>query len=83
MNKYDLIVLPVVDSINRLMGRITIDDVIDVIREEAERDYQLASGLAEDVEPSDNALLLTRARIPWLLIGLVGGAAGCHRSGQV
>ncbi len=74
MNKYDLIVLPVVDSINRLMGRITIDDVIDVIREEAERDYQLASGLAEDVEPSDNALLLTRARIPWLLIGLVGGS---------
>ncbi len=73
MEKYDLVALPVVDSINRLMGRITIDDVVDVIREEAERDYQLASGIAEDVEPSDNALLLTRARIPWLFIGLVGG----------
>ena len=73
MEKYDLVALPVVDSINRLMGRITIDDVVDVIREEAERDYQLASGIAEDVEPSDSALLLTRARIPWLLIGLTGG----------
>jgi len=73
MEKYDLVALPVVDSINRLMGRITIDDVVDVIREEAERDYQLASGIAEDVEPSDNALLLTRARIPWLFIGLIGG----------
>jgi magnesium transporter len=74
MEKYDLVALPVVDSINRLMGRITIDDVVDVIREEAERDYQLASGIAEDVEPSDNALLLTRARIPWLFIGLIGGS---------
>jgi magnesium transporter len=73
MEKYDLVALPVLDSINRLMGRITIDDVVDVIREEAERDYQLASGIAEDVEPSDNALLLTRARIPWLFIGLIGG----------
>jgi magnesium transporter len=73
MEKYDLVVLPVVDSIGRLIGRITIDDVVDVIREEAERDYQLASGIAEDVEPSDNVFLLTRARIPWLLIGLVGG----------
>ncbi len=73
MEKYDLVALPVIDSINRLMGRITIDDVVDVIREEAERDYQLASGIAQDVEPSDNALLLTRARIPWLFIGLVGG----------
>jgi magnesium transporter len=74
MEKYDLVALPVVDSINRLMGRITIDDVVDVIREEAEKDYQMASGIAEDVEPSANALLLTRARIPWLFIGLVGGA---------
>jgi magnesium transporter len=74
MDKYDLVALPVVDSINRLMGRITIDDVVDVIREEAERDYQLASGIAENVEPSDNAFLLTRARIPWLFIGLIGGS---------
>ena len=73
MNKYDLVALPVVDPIERLLGRITIDDVVDVIREEAERDYQLISGIAEDVEPSDNVLLLTRARLPWLFIGLLGG----------
>ena len=73
MEKYDLVALPVVDSIGRLMGRITIDDVVDVIREEAEKDYQMASGIVEDVEPSDNVVLLTRARIPWLLIGLLGG----------
>lgn len=73
MDKYDLVALPVVDSIGRLMGRITIDDVVDVIREEAEKDYQMASGIVEDVEPDDNVVLLTRARIPWLFIGLVGG----------
>ncbi|MFC2080757.1 magnesium transporter [Bacteroidota bacterium] len=73
MEKYDLVALPVVDSIGRLMGRITIDDVVDVIREEAEKDYQMASGIVEDVEPSDNVVLLTRARIPWLFIGLLGG----------
>jgi magnesium transporter len=73
MEKYDLVALPVVDSIGRLMGRITIDDVVDVIREEAEKDYQMASGIIEDVEPSDNVVLLTRARIPWLFIGLLGG----------
>ncbi len=73
MEKYDLIALPVVDPIGRLVGRITIDDVVDVIREEAERDYQLASGLTEDVEVGDTVGRLTRARIPWLLIGLFGG----------
>lgn len=73
MEKYDLVALPVVDSIGRLMGRITIDDVVDVIREEAGKDYQMASGIVEDVEPSDNVILLTRARIPWLFIGLLGG----------
>lgn len=73
MEKYDLVAIPVVDSIGRLMGRITIDDVVDVIREEAEKDYQMASGLAEDIEASDSIWLQTRARLPWLLIGLVGG----------
>ncbi|MCG8409719.1 MAG: magnesium transporter [Bacteroidales bacterium] len=73
MNKYDLIALPVIDTLNRLIGRITIDDVVDVIREEAEKDYQLVSGITQDVESSDNAWLLTRARIPWLFIGLFGG----------
>lgn len=73
MEKYDLIVLPVVDSIGRLMGRITIDDVVDVIRDEAEKDYQLASGITTDVETTDSPARLSRARLPWLIIGLLGG----------
>jgi len=78
MKKYDLVSLPVVDTIGRLIGRITIDDVVDVIREEAERDYQLISGITQDVEPTDNAFLLTKARLPWLLIGLLGGILGAQ-----
>ena len=73
MEKYNIVALPVVDAIGRLMGRITIDDVVDVIKEEAEKDYQMISGLTEDVESSDTIFILTRARIPWLLIGLTGG----------
>jgi len=76
MDKYDLVALPVVDPLGRLAGRITIDDVVDVIREEAGRDYQLVSGITEKVEASDNAFQLTRARIPWLFIGLLGGILG-------
>jgi magnesium transporter len=76
MKKYDLVSLPVVDAIGRLVGRITIDDVVDVIKEEAEKDYQLISGITEDVEHSDNVFLLTRARLPWLIIGLTGGILG-------
>jgi len=76
MEKYNLVVLPVVDGIGRLVGRITIDDVVDVIREEAEKDYQLASGITDDVEASDSVWRLTRARLPWLFIGLVGGLLG-------
>lgn len=74
--KYDLVALPVIDGIGRLAGRITIDDVVEVMQEEAERDYQLASGIVEDVEPSDNVWVLTRARLPWLVIGLLGGVFG-------
>ena len=73
MEKYDLIVLPVTDSIGRLMGRITIDDVVDVIRDEAEKDYQMASGISADVETTDSPARLSRARLPWLIIGLLGG----------
>ncbi len=73
MEKYDLVVLPVIDSIGRLMGRITIDDIVDVIRDEAEKDYQMASGIASDVETTDSAWRLSRARLPWLIIGLLGG----------
>ena len=76
MNKYDLIVMPVIDKKGVLLGRITIDDVIDVVKEEAEKDYQMASGITEDVESSDSVWQLTRARLPWLLIGLVGGLLG-------
>ncbi len=76
MQKYDLIALPVVDENDVLIGRITIDDVVDVIKDEAEKDYQMMSGLTDDVESSDSVYRLTRARIPWLLIGLVGGIVG-------
>ncbi len=73
MDKYDLVALPVVDNIGRLVGRITIDDVVDVMKEEAEKDYQLASGITDDVEISDTVWVNMRARMPWLLIGMVGG----------
>jgi len=76
MRKYDLVVLPVLDNLGRLLGRITIDDVVDVIREEAEADYRLASGLSESVESDDKIWVLSRARLPWLLIGLCGGIFG-------
>ena len=78
MEKYDLIVLPVVDDLNRLIGRITIDDVVDVMKEEAMEDYNKASGISELVDASDNILTLTRARLPWLLIGLMGGIMGAE-----
>lgn len=73
MSKYDLEAIPVVDEIGRLVGRITIDDIVDVIREEAERDYQLAAGISQDVEADDSIWELTRARLPWLILGLFGG----------
>lgn len=76
MDKYDLVAIPVVDNIGRLKGRITFDDVIDFVREEAERDYQMVSGITGDVEPGDKVWELLRARIPWLLIGLLGGILG-------
>ena len=66
----------VVDDLNRLIGRITIDDVMDVLKEEAEKDYQMASGITEDIESSDTAWELTRARLPWLIIGMIGGLLG-------
>jgi magnesium transporter len=78
MSKYDLEAIPVVDEMKRLVGRITIDDIVDVIREEAEKDYQLAAGITQDVEADDSIWELTRARLPWLFLGLLGGigAAG-------
>lgn len=76
MNKYDLVVLPVVNDKEQLLGRITADDVMDVMKEEADKDYQMASGISEDVESSDSVWEITRARLPWLLIGMVGGLFG-------
>nr|WP_297786793.1 magnesium transporter [uncultured Allomuricauda sp.] len=73
MSKYDLEAIPVVDEIGRLVGRITIDDIVDVIREEADKDYQMAAGISQDVEVSDSIWILTRARLPWLILGLLGG----------
>lgn len=75
IEKYDLVALPVIDSIGRLVGRITVDDVMDEVREQAERDYQLASGISQDVETTDTILTQTSARLPWLLIGMIGGLA--------
>ncbi|MGF1560457.1 MAG: magnesium transporter [Flavobacteriaceae bacterium] len=75
MSKYDLEAIPVVDEIGRLVGRITIDDIVDVIRDEADKDYQMAAGISQDVEADDSIWTLTRARLPWLVLGLFGGAA--------
>ena len=73
MQKYDLEAIPVVDDEQVLLGRITIDDIVDVIKEEAEKDYQLAAGISQDVEADDSIMELTRARLPWLILGLFGG----------
>ena len=73
MRKYDLEAIPVVDNDGVLLGRITIDDIVDIIKEEADKDYQLAAGLTQDVEADDSILELTKARLPWLFLGLLGG----------
>ena len=73
MRKYDLEAIPVVDDDQILLGRITIDDIVDVIKEEADKDYQMAAGITQDVEADDSILELTKARLPWLFLGLLGG----------
>ncbi len=73
MQKYDLEAIPVVDEMGRLVGRITVDDIIDFIKDEADRDYQMAAGISEDVEADDSILKHTRARLPWLILALLGG----------
>ncbi len=73
MQKYDLEAIPVVDHDGVLVGRVTIDDMVDFIKDEAEKDYQLAAGISQDVEADDSVLELTRARLPWLVLGLFGG----------
>lgn len=78
MQKYDLEAIPVVDEMGRLVGRITVDDIIDYMKEEAEKDYQMAAGISEDVEADDSVWLLTRARLPWLVLGLFGGLGSVY-----
>ncbi len=73
MKKYDLVAIPVVNELNRLVGRITIDDIVDVIQEEAEKDFQLASGITENVESTTSIFKNARSRLPWILIGIFGG----------
>jgi magnesium transporter len=78
MEKYDLVSVPVVDLQNKLVGRITLDDVVDVIKEEADKDFQLASGISERIESTFSVWRITRARIPWLIIAMLGGTLGAQ-----
>ena len=73
MQKYDLGAIPVIDNNHVLLGRITIDDIVDLIKEEAEKDYQLAAGITQDVDVDDSIYKLSWARLPWLFLGLLGG----------
>jgi magnesium transporter len=82
MQKYDLTVLPVVNKRNKLIGRITIDDVVDVITESAEEERQIMSGITSDVEEDDSIFKLSNARLPWLIIGIFGGLFGAFFLGS-
>ena len=73
MTKYDLEAIPVVNDNRKLLGRITIDDIVDFIKDEAEEDYLLAAGVSNDVEADDSIFELSKARLPWLILGLLGG----------
>jgi magnesium transporter len=75
IQKYDLVTLPIVDAFNRLVGIITFDDVLDYVKDEAEKDYQMLSGISDRVESTDSVWRNTRARLPWLVVGLAGGVA--------
>jgi magnesium transporter len=81
MQKYDLEVIPVVNIQGKLVGRITIDDIVDVIKEQAEVNQQIMSGISENVEEDDNVWMISRARLPWLLIGMMGGLLGAQFMG--
>jgi magnesium transporter len=76
MNKYDLVILPVIDELGRLIGRITIDDVVDFIKEEAEKDYQMMSGMTQNIESGDRIWEITQGRLFWLIVALFGGIVG-------
>ena len=76
MRRYDLESVPVVNAKNRLVGRITVDDILDLIREQSEEDIQAMTGISADVEESDSIFRISKARLPWLLIGVIGGLMG-------
>ncbi|HLV41449.1 MAG TPA: magnesium transporter [Brumimicrobium sp.] len=82
MDKYDLVSIPVLNLQKKLVGRITIDDIVDVIREEADKDLQMASGISKSVEPNASIWKMSRARLPWLMIGLMGGVLGSQVIGN-
>jgi magnesium transporter len=78
MRKYDLEAVPVINAKGRLVGRITIDDIVDVMQEQAEEERQLMAGISDDVEEDDSVWKLSKARLPWLIIGMVGGLMGAR-----
>ncbi|PRY84728.1 magnesium transporter [Mongoliibacter ruber] len=78
MRKYDLESVPVVNAKNKLVGRITVDDILDLIREQSEEDIQAMTGISADVEESDSIWRISKARLPWLIIGVVGGLMGAQ-----
>ena len=82
MQKYDLVAVPVIDQVGRLVGRVTIDDVVDFITEEADKDYQMMSGITQDIESSDSIYEQVKARLPWLIIALFGGMVSAFMIGQ-
>ena len=81
MRKYDLESVPVVNAKNKLVGRITVDDILDVVQEEAEEDIQAMTGVSADIEESDSVFTISKARLPWLLIGVIGGLMGAKLIG--
>lgn len=81
MRKYDLESVPVVNAKNKLVGRITVDDILDVVKEEAEEDMQAMAGVSADIEESDSVFTISKARLPWLLIGVIGGLMGAKLIG--
>ena len=78
MEKYDLVSVPVVDYQNKLVGRITIDDVVDYLKEEADKDFQLATGISDPIKSDAGIWKISKARLPWLIIGLAGGILGAQ-----
>ena len=73
VKKYDLVSIPVVDEYNRLVGRITHDDIIDVLEEEADEDISLMGGVMHQEITEASYVKISKARLPWLIAGLFGG----------